>query len=77
MSPLARFLLVVLRFGVRAAAVLLVLFMAIEIGKRWQAESLGALAGPDLAFLAILAGLIAGALWLSRAIGRELRNGGS
>jgi hypothetical protein len=66
MSHLGRFLLKIMRLGVLGSAFLLALFLGIAI---WQETGIG--------FMAVLLVLLLGALWLYRAIGRELNNPGA
>jgi hypothetical protein len=77
MSPLAGLLLRVMRTGSLAAAAFLALVLVIEVWKRWQGGSFGALTRPDISFLVIVVLMIVGFLWLARAIGREIRKHGS
>jgi hypothetical protein len=73
MSPLGRFILIAMLWGVRFAAVALA---AAFVLTAWQKGFSAAAQGPtrqDYAFLAILAALFMAALWFARALKRELR----
>jgi hypothetical protein len=72
MTPLGRVILMAMRWGLWFMAGIIALFFAIEIGKRVGA--LAQMTRLDITFLAVLAILFLAALWLARAIGRELRN---
>lgn len=72
MSPLASVLLRLLRGGVIAAACFIALVFGIELWKRG-----GDVAALNPGFTIFLAVLMAGAVWLARAIGRELAKHGS
>ncbi|MGE3832018.1 MAG: hypothetical protein AB7F76_13565 [Parvibaculaceae bacterium] len=71
MSPLGRLILKAMRWGLWGVAGLIAVFFAIEIGK--HGGSLAALTRQDITFLVILVVLFAFALWLARAISRELK----
>lgn len=71
MSPLGRLILKVMRWGLWVMAGLVAVFFAIEIGKR--EGGLATLTRQDITFLVILVLLFAFALWLARAISRELK----
>ncbi len=73
MTPLAQLLLRVMRAGCYAATGFMVLAIAIELWKHWRFGGFGAMSAPDISFMAILVIMLAGFLWLARAIGRELR----
>lgn len=75
MSPLARIFLVILHRGSWASAVLLALFAGILLWQRWGDEGL-ALQRGDVGFLVILGLLFLLAVYLVRAIRRELAGGG-
>lgn len=72
MSPVGYIVLKVLRGGALASAVFAVLVIAIEIWKHG-----GDVTALNPGFLVLLAVILAGALWLARAIGRELARHGS
>ena len=76
-SPLQRMLLRILRNGTLAAAILLVLFMVINIWQKTKVAGIESLAGQDWNFIGLLAVMILAALWLYRAIGREMNNPGA
>ena len=72
MSPLGRLILMAMRWGLWITAGLIAVFFAIEVGKR--AGAFAAMTRQDVTFLVILVLLFVLALWLARAISRELRN---
>ena len=76
-SPLQRLLLGILRKGSLAAAGILLLFLAINIWQETNVDGLASLTRQDLSFMGLLAVMFLGALWLYRAIGREMRNPGA
>ena len=69
MSPLAELILRAMRAGARAAAVFVLIVIGIEGFTHWRVEGL---TRANVGFMVILAAMLAGSLWLSRAIGREL-----
>lgn len=73
MSPLGRFVLRLMRAGSLASAVFLVLVMAVEVWKLWRFGE----AVQNAGFLAVLAVMLVGFLWLARSISRELARHGS
>ena len=77
MSPLGSLILRVMRAGAIGAAGFVVLVIGIEIWKRWRFGGFGQMAVQDYSFFAVLTVMLVGALWLVRAIGRELRKPGS
>ena len=72
MSPAGYIVLKVLRGGALASAVFFALVIGIEIWKRG-----GDVTALEPGFTVLLALLLLGALWLARAIGRELGRHGS
>jgi hypothetical protein len=72
MSPVGYVVLKMLRGGALASAVFAVLVIAIELWKHG-----GDATALKPGFLILMALILAGALWLARAIGRELRQHGS
>lgn len=72
MSPLAAFLLRLMRAGSVSAAIFVVLVIGIEIWKHWRFGGLSSMGRPDWGFMGILVLMLLGFLWLARAIGREL-----
>jgi hypothetical protein len=72
MSPLGHIVLKVLRGGTLASAVFAMMVIAIEIWKHG-----GDVTALNPGFMILLAVILAGALWLARAIGRELSRHGS
>ena len=77
MSPLRGLILRVMRTGAIWAAGFVALVIGIEIWKRWRFGGFGQMAAQDVSFFGVLAVMLAGALWLARSIGRELRKPGS
>lgn len=73
MSPLARFLMVILQKGSWAAAALLALFAGILLFQRWTPDGLVLQKG-DVGFLGVLGVLFLLAVYLVRGIGREVRD---
>lgn len=72
MSPLATVIMKLMRWGVLGIAMFLGLVLVLEAWKHgWQLSAL------DWRFTGVVALLAAGALWLARAIGRELAKHGS
>jgi hypothetical protein len=74
MSPLAGLILRVMRAGSIGAAGFMVLVIGIELWKRWSFGGLDGMGRQDMAFMAILVLMLAGFVWLARAIGRELKD---
>jgi uncharacterized membrane protein len=77
MSPLGRLILKVMRIACLGAAALLAFFLALVFWQKTQALGLAGIIRQDIVFMAILAVMSLGALWLARAIGREMNNPGS
>jgi hypothetical protein len=72
MSPLGRFILVAMLWGVRFSAGALAAIFALVVWQRgFRAEAAG-LTTQDYGVLALLAVLFLGALWFARAIEKEL-----
>ena len=72
-SPLQRLLLKSMRWLCLGTAVLLFGFVILLL---WQKASTG-LTAPDYGFLGIVGLMLLGAIWLFRAIGREMNNPGA
>ena len=72
MSPLGAILMRVLRAGCMAAAVFVALVIAYEVWLKASTGQLSHLTRQDISFWVILAIMLAGFLWLARAMGREL-----
>lgn len=73
MSPLQRLLLKAMRYASLGAAVLLLGFLILVL---WQKAGTG-LNIQDYGFVGIVGLLFVGAVWLFRAIGREMANPGT
>ncbi len=73
MSPLLKLLMKVLRAGAIAAAVLVALFIGIQIWQRSGAGGFAAMTRQDIGFNIVMILMLIGALLLVRAISRELR----
>jgi hypothetical protein len=76
MSPLAQFLVRILRTGSYVAAVLLVFFGGILLWQRHLPDGSFNMSRQDWSFLGVLAVLALLAIYLVRAIGKELKNPG-
>jgi surface polysaccharide O-acyltransferase-like enzyme len=73
MSPLQRLLLKAMRYASLGAAILLLGFLALAF---WQ-KSGTEFTTQDYGFMGIVGVMLLGALWLFRAIGREMDNPGA
>ena len=73
MSPLGRFILIAMLWGVRFAAGAAAAIFTLVIWQKAVSSAASGLTRPDYALLAILAVLVVAALWFAHAIGRELR----
>jgi hypothetical protein len=71
-SPLGRFILIAMLWGVRFAATAIVAVFAIVIWQKWFSAAAAVVTRQDYAFLVILAVLFVAALWFARAVKREL-----
>lgn len=76
MSPIAGMVLKILKNGAAAAAVLLVLFSAIALWQRLTPDGSLKLQEQDYGFFGVVSILLLLALWLIRAIGREIDSPG-
>jgi hypothetical protein len=74
MSPLGRLILRAMRAGSIFAAGCVLLFMGILIWQKWLSQSAPPAKNADFVFLAVLALLFVGALWLARSVNKELKN---
>jgi len=72
-SPLQRLLLKVMRWLCLGTAVLLFGFLILLL---WQKAGTG-LTMPDYGFVGVMVLMLLGAVWLFRAIGREMDNPGA
>jgi hypothetical protein len=73
MSPLQRLLLKAMRYASLGAAILLLGFLILAL---WQKVGIG-LTTQDYGFVGIVGLMLLGAVWLFRAIGREMDNPGA
>ena len=73
MSPLQRLLLKAMRYASLSAAILLLGFLVLAL---WQ-KSGADFTTQDYGFIGIVALMLLGALWLFRAIGREMDKPGA
>jgi hypothetical protein len=73
MSPLQRLLLKAMRYASLGAAMLLLGFLILVL---WQKVGTG-LTTQDYGFVGIVGLMLLGAVWLFRAIGREMDNPGA
>jgi hypothetical protein len=73
MSPLQRLLLKAMRYASLGAAILLLGFLILAL---WQKVGTG-LTMRDYGFMGIVGLMLLGAVWLFRAIGREMDNPGA
>ena len=76
MSPLAKFLMHILRNGSIGAAALLVLFAGISIYQKITPEGQLVMTRQDWSFLGVLAAMLFLALYLVRAITKEINSPG-
>lgn len=70
MSPLARLILTVMRSTAFACGAFIAAVIGLQVyehlnGVAWSRQ--------DISFMVVLALILAGSLWLARAVGRELR----
>jgi len=73
MSPLQRLLLKAVRYASLGSAILLFGFLVLAL---WQKLGNG-LTSQDYGFMGIVGLMLLGAIWLYRAIGREMDNPGA
>jgi uncharacterized membrane protein len=73
MSPLQRLLLMSMRYASLGAAILLIAFLVLALWQRAGAD----FTTQDYGFIAIVGLMLLGAVWLFRAIGREMDNPGT
>jgi uncharacterized membrane protein YqhA len=73
MSPLGRFVLIAMLWGLRFAALAFVATFAIVIWQKWFSAAAAGLTRQDYTFLAIIAALFVGAVLFIRSVARELR----
>jgi hypothetical protein len=72
MSPLAKFLMLILRSGSIGAAALLVLFTGILIYQKMTPDGHLMMTRQDWSFLGVLVALLLFAIYLVRAIAKEI-----
>lgn len=75
-APLARLLLHILRNGSIGAAALMILFAGISIYQKITPEGHVVMTRQDWGFLGVLAALLVLALYLVRAIAKEIKSSG-
>jgi hypothetical protein len=73
MSPLAKLLVSILRWGSMGSAGLLVLFVGIFLWQKWTPAGL-VLSRQDWGFLGVLVALLLLAVYLIRSIAKEIAN---
>jgi hypothetical protein len=71
MSPLGRYILIAMLWGVRFAAAALAAIFALVVWQKGLSAEAG-IARQDYAVLAVLAALFLATLWFARAIKKEL-----
>lgn len=77
MSPLLFVLLKALRIASLVMAALMLVFLGLAVWQKAGAQGFGAVTRQDYSFFTVLALLALAALWMWRAIGRELQKSGS
>ena len=73
MSEMSGLILRVMRTSALAAAGFVVLVIAIEIWTKWRIQGV---VRENLGFMVVLLVMLAGCLWLARAISREIARSG-
>lgn len=73
MSPLGRFVLIAMRWGLRFTAGAFAAIFALVVWQKGFSAAAAGVTRQDYGLLAVLAGLFIGALLFARAVGRELR----
>ncbi len=73
MSEMAGLILRIMRASALAAAAFVVLVIAIELWTKWRVQGE---VGENIGFMAVLLAMLAGCLWLARAISREIIKSG-
>jgi hypothetical protein len=76
MSPLGRFILVAMLWGVRFSAAALAAIFALVVWQKGLSPAAAGIVRQDYIVLAIHAGLFLAALWFARAIKKELKDQG-
>ena len=76
MSPLRRFILTTMLWGVRFAAGALAAIFAFVVWQKGLSAGATGMTQQDYGVLAMLAGLFLAALWFARAIKKELKDQG-
>jgi len=72
MSPLARFVLIAMLWGVRFVAMVVAAIFALVVWQRALSSAAAGFVGQDYSVLTVLALLFIAALWFARAVMREL-----
>jgi|GEM_PF-4708078 len=72
MSPLAKLILGAIRIGAIGTAVFSAAILLLRLWLHYQS---GAFVTGDTGFLAVVAVLFLGSIWLARSVSRELRRG--
>lgn len=73
MSPLGRFVLIAMEWGLRFAALAFAAIFALVVWQKWLSAAAGEVTRQDYTILAVLGGLCVVALVFARSVGRELR----
>jgi hypothetical protein len=76
MSPLGRFILIAMLWGVRFAAIALAAIFALVLWQKGFSAAAGGITRQDYVMLAVLAVLFLAAFWFARAIKKELKDEG-
>ena len=74
MSPLGRFILIAMLWGVRFSAAALAAIFALVLWQKGFSAGTAGITRQDYAVLAVLAILFLAAVWFGRAIKKELRD---
>ncbi len=72
MSPLGRFILLAMLWGLRFTTAAIAVILAIIVWQKWLSGSAVVATRQDYVFLAILVGLLIGAVVFARSVAREL-----
>ena len=74
MSPLGRFILIAMLWGVRFSAAALAAIFALVLWQKGISAAAAGITRQDYAVLAVLAVLFLAALWFARAIRKEIKD---